>query len=194
MWRSTSHHPPSQPKKIIKSQSEKVWIRELNLFERDREILLSPTGLLTDNIIDAAQMLLRQAFPALSGLQSVICGLTNFDIESAEFAQIIHNGQGHWQTISTIGTSHPDIHVYDSMHPSAGTLVKAQTAALLHTESPVIGLKFMHVQMQAGGYDCSLFAVAFAFATPRSVPLRATKNVAPPVEMLREQENRHVSL
>ena len=49
-----------------KSQSEKLWIRELNLFERDREILLSPTGLLTDNIFDAAQTLLRQAFPVLS--------------------------------------------------------------------------------------------------------------------------------
>ena len=148
-----------------KSQSEKLWIRELNLFERDREILLSPTGLLTDNIIDAAQTLLRQAFPVLSGLQSVTCGLTmNFDIEPAEFVQIIHNGRGHWLTISTIGTSHPDVHVYDSMYPSAGTLVKAQTAALLHTESPAIHLKFMSVQMQAGGYDCGLFAVAFAVA------------------------------
>ena len=29
-----------------------------------------------DNIIDAAQTQLRQAFPVLSGLQSVICGLT----------------------------------------------------------------------------------------------------------------------
>ena len=158
MWRSTSPPPP-------KSQSEKLWIRELNLFERDREILLSPTGLLTDNIIDAAQTLLKQAFPVLSGLQSVTCGLTmNFDIEPAEFVQIIHNGRGHWLTISTIGTSHPDVHVYDSMYPSAGTLVKAQTAALLHTESPAIHLKFMSVQMQAGGYDCGLFAVAFAVA------------------------------
>ena len=148
-----------------KSQSEKLWIRELNLFERDREILLSPTGLLTDNIFDAAQTLLRQAFPVLSGLQSVTCGLTmNFDIEPAKFVQIIHNGRGHWLTISTIGTSHPDVHVYDSMYPSAGTLVKAQTAALLHTESPAIRLKFMSVQMQAGGYDCGLFAVAFAVA------------------------------
>ena len=127
--------------------------------------MLSPTGLLTDNIIDAAQMLLKQAFPALSGLQSVTCGLTmNFDIEPAEFVQILHNGQGYWLTILTIGTSHPDIHVYDSIYPSAGTLVKAQTAALLHTESPAICLKFMRVQMQAGGYDCGLFAVAFVVA------------------------------
>ena len=148
-----------------KSQNEKFWIRELNLLERDRDILLNPAGLLNDSIIDAAQKLLKQAFPALSGLQSVCCGLTmNFDIEPSEFVQVIHNGRGHWLTISTIRTSRPDIHVYDSMYPSAGTFVKAQIAALLHTESPAIRLQFMNVQMQAGGYDCGLFAVAFATA------------------------------
>ena len=42
-----------------------------------------------------------------------------------------------------------------------GTFVKAQTAALLHTESAAIHLQFMNVQTQ-GGYECGLFAVAFA--------------------------------
>ena len=37
--------------------------------------------------------------------------------------------------------------------------MKAQTAVLLHTESPAICLQFMNVQMQAEGYDCGLFAV-----------------------------------
>ena len=97
-----------------------------------------------DNIINAGQTQLRQAFPALSGLQCDLWTDNELDIEPAEFVQIIHNGQGHWQTI---GTSHADVHVYDSKHPSAGTLVKAQTTALLHTESPVICLKFMHVRM-----------------------------------------------
>ena len=73
-------------------------------------------------IIDAAQ---KQAFPALFGLQSVYSGLTM----TSEFVQVI-TGRGHWLTISTIGTSRPDVHVYDSMYPTAGTLVKAQTAVL----------------------------------------------------------------
>ena len=58
---------------------------------------------------------------------------------------------GHWLKISTIGTSRPDVNVYDSMYPTAGTLVKAQTA-VLHTESPAICLQFMNVQMEAEGY------------------------------------------
>ena len=64
----------------------------------------------------------------------------------------------------TIGTSHPDVHVYDSMYPTVGSHVKTQTAAILHTVSPAIHMQFMNVQMQAGGYDCSLFTVAFATA------------------------------
>ena len=105
-------------------------------------------------IIDAAQKLQKMAFPALSVLQSVCCGLTM----TSEFVQVI-SGREHWLTISTVGTSRPDVHVYDSMCPTAGTaLVKAQTA-VLHTESPAICLQFMNVQMQAEGYDCGLFAV-----------------------------------
>ena len=51
--------------------------------------------------------------------------------------------------------------MYDSMYPSASTVVKAQIATMLHTVYPAITLQLMDVQMQASGYDCSLFAVAF---------------------------------
>ena len=147
-----------------KAPKVRYWIPELGLHDRDREILLS-TEWLNDRIIDATQQLLKQACPALSGLQQVCHGLTmNYEIEPAEFVQIVHNGHGHWLTIATIGTSHPDVRVYDSMYPSAGTHVKAQIAALLHTTSPEIRLHFMDVQMQAGGSDCGLFAIAFATA------------------------------
>lgn len=46
------------------------------------------------------------------------------------------------------------------MYPSTSTVVKAQIAMLLHTVYPAITLQFIDVQMQAGGYDCGLFAVA----------------------------------
>ena len=127
-----------------------------------REILLNPAGLLTDNIMNVAQTLLKQEFTSPSELQCVACRLVmDFNIEPDELVQIVHNGQGHWLTISTIGTSNPVLHVYDSMYPSASTLVKAQIAIILHTAYPAIMLQFMDVQMQAGGYDCGLFAVAF---------------------------------
>ena len=95
-----------------KQTDVKMWIPELELSSSDKEILLSPTAWLTDSIIDAAQNLLKKEFP-VPGLQSVGCGLTmTFAIQPGEFIQILNTGQGHWVTISTIGTTHPTVHVY----------------------------------------------------------------------------------
>ena len=58
----------------ISATSEKVWIECLGLFETDREIVLSPTGWLNDRIINAAQTLLKNQFPELSGFQDVGLG------------------------------------------------------------------------------------------------------------------------
>ena len=54
--------------------------------------------------------------------------------------------------------------VYDSLHSSAGTRLEAQISNLIQTEKPEISLEFMDVPVQAGTYDCGLFAVAFATA------------------------------
>ena len=86
----------------------------------------------------------------------------SFNIHRSEFVQIVNNSRGHWLTLSTVGTRHPHVHVYDSMYPAVNTSVKAQIAAILHTQSPVIHLQVMNVQMQAGESDCGLFSIEFA--------------------------------
>ena len=88
----------------------------------------------------------------------------NFDVEPGEFVQILNNGRGHWLTISTIGTTHPEVQVYDSMYMFANQCIVAQTASLLHTNHSAITLSFMDTQKQCGQCDCGLFAVAFATA------------------------------
>ena len=50
------------------------------------------------------------------------------------------------------------------MYASVSTKVKHQIAALLATQSKTIKLSFVDVQKQSGGYDCGLFALAFATA------------------------------
>ena len=70
---------------------------------------------------------------------------------------------------TTIRTSHPTVHVYDSLYSCARTHLKAQIAALMATE---IILKFMEAHIQSGTYDCGLFAIAFATA----LALRITPN------------------
>ena len=87
--------------------------------------------------------------------------------------QILHNGHGHWLTVSTVDNDHPQVEVYGLIHSCCLTLCKAQIAALLATKQPAIQLKYMDVQMQVGGvcvcgggggYACRLFAIAFVVA------------------------------
>ena len=52
--------------------------------------------------------------------------------------------------------------MFDSMYMCLPTKVKAQIATLLATEQPAIKVNYMDVHMQSGGYDCGLFAIAFA--------------------------------
>ena len=152
------------------ASKESKWIPELTLCLSDKQLILSPVGWLTDSIIDAAQALLKQDHPRLLGLQTVSKGLTmSYDIQHGEFIQILNNGQGHWLAVSTVDSlnrspSFCEVKVYDSMHISVNDHIKAQVASILSTECSTIHLSFMDVQMQSGGYDCGLFAVAFVTA------------------------------
>ena len=105
----------------------KEWLPHLKLNDGDREVLLNPLGWLTDNLINAAQLLLKKASPHVSGLQDVTRGLVlSFDVEPGEFVQILNNQRGHWLTVSTIGCPHPTVSVYDSLYRSAGTRLKSR--------------------------------------------------------------------
>ena len=54
---------------------------------------------------------------------------------SGDFVQVVHNGFGHWLTVTNIGAdSDAEIMVYDSLYPSIGTFVQKQIATLLHTD------------------------------------------------------------
>ena len=153
------------------ASKEQPWLPDLGLSKRDQRTLLSPTAWLTDDIINVAQKLLKAQSPALSGFQNVGCGLTmNFSVETEEFVQIIHTGEGQWVTISTIGTVHPEVVVYDSIYTTLPMLAKAQIASLLATQQPTIRVKFMDVQMQSGSSDCGLFAIAYATALSFGLP------------------------
>ena len=92
------------------------WIPELQLYNDDKNILCSSTAWLNDRIINAAHVLLKAINPHLSGFQNPVLGqCLAFDVESEEFVQVLHDGHGHWLTVSTIGT-YPLVNVYDSLY------------------------------------------------------------------------------
>ena len=149
------------------------WIQtsHYTLSGEDRALLLSPMGWLNDNLIVAAQNLLKNQ-SSIPGFQDTCRGMTMaFDIQCGEFIQILHDGHGHWLTISSIGASKEvkEIFVYDSMYHSIGTYTKKQIAALVSSQEKEIVIKMMNVQLQAGGCDCGLFAIAFATALANGI-------------------------
>ena len=72
----------------------------------------------------------------------------SFDIQDGEFIQIINSGDGHWLAISTIGTEHPEVQVFDSKYSTITSTSKAQIASLLCTSEERITMSIMNVQQQ----------------------------------------------
>ena len=81
-----------------------------------------------------------------------------------EFVQILHHGQNHWITISTVGCSSNTVHVYDSLNLPFTKDLEAIVADLLFTNNTHIILKNIKIQYQRGTNDCGLFAIATACA------------------------------
>ena len=74
-----------------------------------------------------------------------------YDVLRGGFIQIVHDGFGHWLTISTIeATSSTEVFIYDSMYASMSTNVKQQIAAIMARPEEKITVKMMDAQKQAG--------------------------------------------
>ncbi len=72
-----------------KSTEIQYWISELHLTAHDKKVLLDPHGWLTDNVINAAQELIKRVCPAVPGLQDVTRGaILSYEVENGEFVQI----------------------------------------------------------------------------------------------------------
>ena len=63
---------------------------------------------------------------------NALCG--NYTVETEEFIQILHNGSDHWLAITTIGTKHQEVIVYNSLYSTVSDNIKAQIASLLCTQ------------------------------------------------------------
>ena len=72
--------------------------------------------MLTDNIIDVLQKMLKKQFPDASGLQDPLLGqlLTYQIYQNTPFVQVIQNGRYSWLAFSTYGCKQGEIFVLDS--------------------------------------------------------------------------------
>ena len=69
-----------------------------------------------------------------------------FDVMQGEFVQVLHTGQAHWVTISTIGCQQAEVDVFDSMFTETKEMneeLQSQIASLLHTDQNVITVRYV---------------------------------------------------
>ena len=162
-------HPIDVDAYCLKSKVEvsEPWIPLLKLSRADHNILLSNDKWVTDDIVNAAQTLLKCECEnkTISGFQDVACGLVmNFTAETTGFIQILFNGSDHWTVISTVGVPEGEVHLFDSKYTSSSSALKMQIACLVCTNLPHIKLCYQNVQVQSGAADCGIFSIAFATA------------------------------
>ena len=157
---------------VISSASEEeneapnLWVNNgaYSLSHRDRGVILSERGWLTDNIICAAQMLLLQFFPNMAGLQPpVLQKVCAFQVHSGEFVQIVHVGNNHWCVVSTVGCESGAVYVYDSLYKSPTKELIHLIASMMHSQSNELKITMMDVEKQSNGSDCGVLAIAYAF-------------------------------
>ena len=74
-------------------QSHIWWIKDLHLYLIDKEHLINGSEV-SDNVINAAQLLLKHQFPHVAGFQNTILGynLKFASISSLPAIQILHSG------------------------------------------------------------------------------------------------------
>lgn len=93
---------------------------------------------------DAAQCLIKATYPNVNGLQDVSLGHTlAFDVLRGEFIQILHTGESHWVTVSTIGCTNGEVDVFDSMPPHVTGALERQIAAIICTEKNAITVRYV---------------------------------------------------
>ena len=112
--------------------------------------------MLTDRHINAASMMLQRQFSEVRGLQNTVLGQNlSFRVIEPPFVQILHVDNNHWVTIICIDDEGVRQCVSD-------TDVTIQAASMMKSSSDYISFRVENTQIQKGGIDCGLFAVAYA--------------------------------
>ena len=147
-----------------KDQPEKwKYCSGVLLYSKHKRILTSRSLWLDDELINAAQSLLKKQHPLISGLQPpALSSQLAMVPPDSEFVQVVNVCNNHWLALSTVGCKQSTIKVFDSLQ--GGGLPKHTmklVADLMQCQDKQITLEFVDVQEQRGSSDCGLFAIAF---------------------------------
>ena len=149
-------------KKARKVRCRKQWmeVEDVKLYDEHRCILESNKWV-DDVLINASQFLLHSQYGRPGFQATTLAYNLRFDV-MREFIQILHNGEDHWVTISTIGLPSGHVNVFDSLYDTCNSFIIEQICAILCTPNDAVHLHFMDTVKQTNHSDCGLYAIAFA--------------------------------
>ena len=120
--------------------------------------------MLTYNIVTAAQMLLLQFHPRMTGLQPpALQKVFAFHVHSGEFVQILHVRNSHWCVVSTVGCDSGVIHVYDSLYRTLSNDLVHLIASMVYNPLSELKIVMIDVEKQSNGSDSGVLPIAYAF-------------------------------
>ena len=119
---------------------------------------------LTDDVINAAQTLLKRAYPNIGGLQdTALAEILAFGVQRGEFVQVF---ELIWMSLDHSIQHWLQVLVRERIRQHSQLLcVNAHERAncsMLFSEDKELILEYQAVQSQRGSNDCGLFALAFA--------------------------------
>ena len=150
---------------VVRPDSE-FWISDLGLFFEDKKILQSDEWL-NDNIIQAAQVLLKGQFGSdIAGWQSPLLGqVAQFKtVIDKPFLQTMHISN-HWILVSNMPyiKESNNIYIYDSLLTSiSDAIVNTVCSFFKWRATDHFNFDMVNLQRQTNSYDCGVFCVAFA--------------------------------
>ena len=153
-----------EPKRTVQKQLrvKKDWIKvgSYMLTTAHKETIIKDQEL-DDMHINVAQLLLKQSFPELGGLQNVLLNSkTSLKNLETGIIQIIHVNNNHWAALSYFDNC---ICYYDSSYSTLYPVTKQVIANLFHLKcnGSKLNIHIKDVTHQSGIVDCGLYAIAY---------------------------------
>ena len=130
------------------SSDKDVWIKDLNLKQKDKENILKGR-LLDDSIIRGAQIILKRMFPQQRGLRDpvVLEGMNRWDDLPKEFVQIMFDRtRSHWICVSNKMSDDNVVEIFDTAAPSPQVIsacIQRQIATMVKSKEDHIKVRYV---------------------------------------------------
>ncbi len=145
------------------------WLQcstSVTLYQLDKRILESNIEWLNDNIINGAQVLLKQQFPTLTGFMSPQLSkrkeLFTPVLRNTSFIQVLNIGESHWITVSNIDPcnhtlSNSAVSVYDSGSPArVNRETRRMICSIMKPATDQLHFDLINIMLQPNGSDCGV--------------------------------------